>query len=102
MVMAEKRAKAVWVKVLKETPLFIRRRASAYVKNIRKISENEWLIWSGEGTQYRVHLGKDRVTCSCPFSQQEKGCCKHVCAVAAFELTRIEVMPWLRKLEERL
>ncbi|KPV64668.1 MAG: SWIM zinc finger protein [Candidatus Bathyarchaeota archaeon BA1] len=91
-----------WVRVLRETPILIRRRASAYLKNIQKTSKNEWLVWSDRETQYNVHLAKGQVTCTCPYSQQEKGYCKHICAVAAFELTRIDVMPWLKKLEGRL
>ena len=100
--MTKTSAKTVWVKVLSEAPLFIRRRASAYLKNIRKTSENEWMIWSDEGARYRVRLKRGQVTCSCPYSQQEKGHCKHICAIAAFELTKSDVMPWLEKLEEEL
>jgi len=101
MIMAERSAKTVWIKVLSETPLFIRRRASAYLKNIRKTSENEWMVWSDEGAQYWVRLERGKISCSCPYFQQNKGYCKHICAIAAFELTRTEVIPWLRKLEER-
>lgn len=56
--MAKTSAKTVWVRVLNEAPLFIRRRASAYLKNIRKTSENEWMIWSDKGARYRVRLKK--------------------------------------------
>ena len=99
--MAKTSAKTIWVRVLNEAPLFIRRRASAYLQNIRKTSENEWMVWSDEGAQYRVRLERGRVSCSCPYSQQNKGYCKHICAIAAFELTNTDVIPWLRKLEER-
>jgi len=95
-------AKAIWVKVLKETPLPIRRRASAYLKNVQKISEKEWIVSSEMGPEYQVHLGKGQVACSCPYFTQEKGYCKHICAVAAFELAKLDVIPWLKKLEERL
>jgi len=98
----DQRAKAVWVKVLNETPLHIRRRASSYLKSVRKVSEKTWLVWSREGTQYRVCLEKGNVTCSCPYGEGEKGYCKHVCAVAVHELTQTEVKPWLKKLEEKL
>jgi len=100
--MTRMNAKATWAKVLRETPLPIRRRASAYLKNAQKISENEWIVSSEMGPEYQVHLGEGRVTCSCPYFTQEKGYCKHICAVAAFELTRLSVMPWLRKIDERL
>jgi len=100
--MTKTSAKIVWVRVLNETPLFIRRRASAYLKNIRKTSENEWMIWSDEGARYRVRLERGQAACSCPYSQQEKGRCKHICAIAAFELTKSDVVPWLMKLAEEL
>jgi len=99
--MAEKSAKAVWVKALSEAPLFVRRRASAYLKNIQRSSENEWLVWSSEGTEYKVLLEKGLVECSCPYFK-DKSYCKHVCAVAAYELARLDVIPWLEKLEEKL
>jgi len=95
-------AKAVWVKVLKEAPLPIRRRASAYLKNAQKISENEWIVSSEMGAEYQVRLEEGQVACSCPYFTQEKGYCKHICAVAAFELTKLDITPWLRKLNERL
>ncbi len=97
-----KSAKTLWVSVLNETPLFIRRRASAYLKNIRETSENEWMIWSDKGARYKVRLERGQVTCSCPYSEQEKGYCKHICAIAVFELNKSDVMPWLKKLEEEL
>jgi len=87
---------------LNETPLFIRRRASAYLQNVRKASENEWLVWGDEGVKYQIRLEKERITCSCPYFQQEKGYCKHICVVAAHELTELDVKPWLKKLEEKL
>ena len=95
-------AKATWTKVLNETPLPIRRRASTYLRNVQKISESEWIVSSEMGTEYQVRLGEGQVACSCPYFIQEKGYCKHICAVAAFELTKLDVMPWLKKLEERL
>ncbi|MFQ6086887.1 MAG: SWIM zinc finger family protein [Candidatus Bathyarchaeia archaeon] len=98
----DKSAKAVWVKVLNETPIRVRRRASSYLKRIKEVSAKEWLVWSREGAQYRVRLEKGNVTCSCPYSEREQGYCKHICAVAVHELTLVEVKPWLRRLEERL
>ncbi len=95
-------AKTIWAKVLKETPLPIRRRASAYLKNVQKISEKEWTVTSEMGAEYQIRLGEGQVTCSCPYFTQEKGYCKHICAVAAFELIRLDVTPWLRKLDEKL
>jgi len=95
-------AKAVWVKVLKEAPLPIRRRASAYLKSVQKISENGWIVSSEIGAEYQVSLEEGQVACSCPYFTQEKGYCKHICAVAAFELTKLDVAPWLRKINERL
>lgn len=101
--MKEKNTKAVWVKVLNETPhlhkeppIFIRRRASAYLQNITKASDNKWLVWSDEGINYQIRLERKRITCSCPYFQQEKGYCKHICAVAAHELTELDVKPWLK------
>lgn len=99
--MKEKSAKAIWVEVLNETLLYIRRRASAYLQNIRKASETEWLVWSDRGNGYRIRLEGGRVACSCPYFQQEKGYCKHICAVAAHELTGLDVIPWLKKLEKK-
>jgi len=99
--MTETTRPEVWAEVLALAPLDVRRRASAYLRNIRKISEGEWLVWSSAGDQYKVSLTTDgRVTCSCPYSQQEKGYCKHICAVAAHELVKTKTLPWLRKLEE--
>jgi hypothetical protein len=92
----------VWAKVLNETPIHVRRRASSYLKSVKKLSKREWLVWSREGTQYRVRLEKGNITCSCPYTEREEGYCKHICAVAVHELTRVEVKPWLKKLEERL
>jgi len=100
--MSRMNAKALWTKVLKETPLPIRRRAAAYLKSVQKISEKEWIVSSEMGAEYQVHLGEGQVTCSCPYFTQEKGYCKHICAVAAFELTKLNVTPWLRKINERL
>jgi len=100
--MTRMNAKAIWIKVLKEAPLPIRRRASAYLENVQKVSENRWIVSSEIGAEYQVRLGEGQVACSCPYFTQEKGYCKHICAVAAFELTRLDVMPWLKKLEERL
>jgi hypothetical protein len=96
------KAKAVWVRVLNETPIHVRRRASSYLKRVKKISEKSWLVWSREGIQYNVCLEKERISCSCPYSEGETGYCKHMCAVAVHELTQLEVKPWLQKLEEEL
>lgn len=95
-------AKAFWAKVLMETPLHIRRRASAYLKRVKRTSEVSWLVWSKEGSQYNVRLEKGSLTCSCPFDKRERGYCKHICAVAVHELVRREVRPWLRRLEQKL
>ena len=93
----------VWTEVLTVAPLHVRRRASAYLRNIRRISECEWLVWSRSGDQYGVELKKEkRVTCSCPYSHQEKGYCKHICAVAAHELVEMKTLPWLQKLKQKL
>lgn len=100
--MKEENTRAIWARVLNETSLFVRRRASDYLQNVKKISENEWLVWSDEGIRYQIRLEKERITCSCPYFQQEKGYCKHICAVAVHELTRLDVIPWLKKLEEKL
>jgi len=100
--MKEKSTKAILARVLNETPLFIRKRASAYLQNIRKVSENEWLVWSDKGNGYRIRLEGEQVACSCPYFKQEKGNCKHICAVAAYELTELDVKPWLKKLGEKL
>jgi len=101
--MPETTRTGVWAEVLAVTPLHVRRRASAYLKNIRRVSEGEWLVWSRVGDPYKVRLkGEKRVTCCCPYSQQERGYCKHVCAVAAHELVEMKTLPWLRKLEEKL
>jgi hypothetical protein len=94
--------KVVWVRVLNETPIRIRRRASAYLKRVKKTSEKSWLVWSREGVQYVVRLEGDRPTCSCPFDEREQSHCKHICAVAAYELMRTEVKPWLKELEKKL
>jgi len=100
--MTRMNAKALWTKVLKEAPLPVRRRASTYLKGVQKISEREWIVSSEMGAEYQVRLGDGRVACSCPYFTQEKGYCKHICAVAAFELTKLDVMPWLKKMEGRL
>jgi len=97
-----KRVRSVWVRVLNETPLHVRRRASSYLRSVKKLSEREWLVWSREGTQYRVRFKKGEVACNCPYSEKEKGYCKHICAVAVHELANLEVKPWLKKLEEKL
>ena len=73
-----------------------------YLRNVQRVAEGEWVVWSQGGTRYHVHLEGNRVVCSCPYFQQEKGYCKHICAVAVLELTEIDVIPWLKKLEENL
>jgi hypothetical protein len=97
-----RKTKALWVRVLNEAPLHVRRRASSYLRRVKKLSERSWLVWSREGTQYRVCLEKADVSCSCPYGEREKGYCKHICAVAVHELVQVEVKPWLKKLEEKL
>jgi len=84
----------VWSEVLAVSPLRVRRRASAYLKSIRRISEGEWLVWSRAGDEYKVRLTREkRVICSCPYSLREKGYCKHACAVAAHELVEMKTLP---------
>lgn len=99
-------ASDLWVRVLSETPLQVRRRASPYLKGIRKVSGGEWLVRRGEGGEYSVRIGREgRPTCSCPFFKRlsgGEGYCKHICAVAAYELVRTKVLPWLKRLEEEL
>lgn len=100
--MARMNAKTIWAKVLKETPLPIRRRASSYLRNVEKISENGWIVSSEMGAEYHVRLEEGEVACSCPYFTQERGYCKHICAVAAFELAKLDVTPWLGKINEKL
>jgi len=90
----------LWIKVLKETPLHVRRRASAYLESIKQTSTNEWVIQGGSGVQYYIRITGDKVTCTCPYYILEKGYCKHICAVAASELVKVDVLPWLKKLEK--
>ena len=99
------KAREIWVHVLDETPLQVRRRASSYLKNIRKISDAEWVVRGSGGFEYRVRIErKGQVTCSCPFFKSlGEGYCKHICAVAASELVKMEILPRLGKLlEEKL
>jgi hypothetical protein len=98
----DKSTKAFWIKVLNETPIHVRRRASSYLKRVKEVSGKEWLVWSREGTQYKVSFEKGNITCSCPYAEREQGYCKHICAVAVHELTQAEVKPWLKRLEEKL
>jgi hypothetical protein len=97
-----RRTKVIWARVLNETPIHIRRRASPYLKRVKRISGRSWLVWSREGVQYVVRLEGDSLTCSCPFDEKEQSHCKHICAVAVHELTQMEVKPWLKKLERKL
>jgi len=97
-----RQARAIWVKVLNETPISVRRRASPYLKRVKKTSENSWLVWSREGVQYVVRLEGDHPKCSCPFDEKEPSPCKHICAVAVNELMRMEVKPWLEELKKKL
>jgi len=103
----EMRAKDLWRRVLEETPLQVRRRASPYLRNVRKVSEREWLVQGGEGLGYVIRIDEEEgeVTCSCPFFkslESSKGYCKHICAVAAYEIVEKEVLPRLNELKERL
>lgn len=93
--------KEFWIKVLNKASLAVRRRASAYLDSVRKVSSNEWVVESGEGVCYSVRLRGNDVVCTCPYYALEKGYCKHICAVAVQELALIEVYPWLKKLKER-
>jgi len=90
----------LWIKVLRNAPLHVRRRASAYLENVRKVSANEWVVLSGSGIQYYVRIIEGKVTCTCPYYALEKGYCKHICAVAANELVKLDFLPWLKKLEK--
>jgi hypothetical protein len=77
-----------WLKVLDSIPLVIRRRASAYLRNVKRISEREWKVWSDRGTEYVVHVKRGKVTCSCAYYEKE-GLCKHIAAVCAHKLFEI-------------
>lgn len=90
----------LWIRVLKNAPLHVRRRASAYLENVRKISETEWIVLSQGNVQYRVRVAEGEVSCTCPYYVLEKGYCKHICAVAANELVRLDFLPWLKNLEK--
>jgi len=96
----------LWIRVLDKSPLQVRRRASPYLKSIRKVSEKEWLVRGSEGFEYTVRVEREgHVTCSCPFFKglgEDEGYCKHICAVAAYELVETEVLPRLNELEKNL
>lgn len=92
--------KELWIRVLRNAPLHVRRRASAYLDNVKKVSADEWIVLSGEGAQYHVRVIRDEVNCTCPYYVLEKGICKHICAVAANELVKLDFMPWLKKLKK--
>ena len=92
--------KELWIRVLKNAPLHVRRRASAYLDNVKKVSADEWIVLSKDGAQYHVRVTRDEVTCTCPYYVLEKGICKHICAVAANELVKLDFMPWLKKLKK--
>ena len=92
--------KELWIRVLKNAPLHVRRRASAYLDNVKKVSADEWIVLSKDGAQYHVRIIRGEVTCTCPYYVLEKGICKHICAVAANELVKLDFMPWLKKLEK--
>ncbi|HEX69249.1 MAG TPA: SWIM zinc finger family protein [Candidatus Bathyarchaeota archaeon] len=84
------RERELWIKVLESTPLQVRRRASAYLENVKKISADEWVVLSKSGVQYYVRIVRGEVTCTCPYYTLEKGYCKHICAVAANELVKLD------------
>ena len=90
----------LWIRVLRNAPLHVRRRASAYLDNVKKVSADEWIVLSGEEVQYHVRVVRGEVSCTCPYYVLEKGICKHICAVAANELVKLDFMPWLKKLEK--
>ena len=92
--------KELWIRVLKNALLHVRRRASAYLDNVKKVSADEWIVLSGEGAQYHVRVIRNEVSCTCPYYVLEKGICKHICAVAANELVKLDFMPWLKKLKK--
>jgi len=82
--------KHFWAKILDEPPLPVRRRASYYLENFNKTSENEWVVWSSGGAQYTVRLAGRKVTCTCPYFQEGKGYCKHIACVAVNELVKLD------------
>lgn len=89
-----------WAKLIDEIPLYVRRRASWYLKNVKKLTDFAWLVWSSKGTQYMVELKKGKVVCSCPFFQAKGQPCKHIAAVCVHELILYDFLPWKRKLED--
>jgi len=97
-----KKEKNFWIRILNSTPLHIRRRASSYLDNVKQVSNGEWIVLSESGAQYSVRVSDNNVSCTCPYFSLEKGYCKHICAVAVNELAKSEVLPWLKKLREKL
>jgi len=91
-----------WASILNSVPLYIRRRASAYLDNVKQVSESEWTVLSESGAQYSVRVSNDKVSCTCPYFSLEKGYCKHICAVAVNELAKLEVLPWIKKIKKKL
>jgi hypothetical protein len=85
-----------WARILNEIPLIIRRRASAYLRNIKQIAENRWSVWSNKGAQYTVHVKGGKVVCSCAYYEKE-GFCKHIAAVCAHQLFQ-DFIAWREKL----
>jgi len=84
--------KKFWAELLNSIPLLIRRRASYYLGNIKKISLQEWVVWSSSGAQYNVRVEDEGITCTCPYFQERKGYCKHIASVCVHELIRLDFM----------
>ncbi len=85
-----------WASLLNSIDEKIRVRASAYLSNVQRISDNAWVVQSVKTPkEYLVKLEGGRLTCTCPFFSKE-GTCKHVAAVAAYELIKRD-FPRLKK-----
>lgn len=92
-------AKKFWAKILDQAPLLIRRRATYYLENTKKISESEWKVRSSSGAQYIVQRKDREITCMCPYFQEGRGFCKHIVSVAVNQLIELDYKPWKEKLE---
>jgi len=91
-------SKQFWARVLNEVPLVVRRRASHYLDNVKKVSENKWIVWGSQGVQYIIksNFEEGRVMCTCPYFTEGKGYCKHIAAVSVNELFKLD-FPSLKK-----
>jgi len=90
--------KQFWTRVLNDIPLVVRRRASYYLNNVKKFSENQWTVRGSQGVQYIVKLNfkEGRVTCTCPYLTSGKGYCKHIASFSVHELFKLD-FPNLKK-----